>query len=266
MIDFVGLDGAAAATRTLALVAAALAGAEWLFLRVELGAGGFADPGILRRRAVWSGTGAGRFLDGAGPATAAAAGQTGAALLAVACPIPEIRLGLLAVVLACHLFLLARINVGFDGSDRMLTILLVGVVCIEAVPTPHARHAALWFVGAHGILAYAAGGLAKVRSPMWLSGEAVSGVLGTRSVGHRALAGWAVSHPGATQAVARSTIALECALPVLAFAGPAGAVAMVVGGTAFHAATALAMGLNRFPWVFLATYPAILHLASSLTW
>lgn len=101
---------------------------------------------------------------------------------------------------------------------------------------------------------------------MWLSGEAVSGVLATRSFGHRALAGLAASHPGATRAVARSTIALEFALPALASAGPAGAVAMVVGGTAFHAATALVMGLNRFPWVFLATYPAILHLASAFTW
>jgi hypothetical protein len=59
----------------------------------------------------------------------------------------------------------------------------------------------------------------------------------------------------------------ECALPLLVFAGVRPCLLFIAAGMLFHFSTAIFMGLNDFFWSFVATYPALLFVASTVqTW
>ncbi|WP_143459221.1 hypothetical protein [Leifsonia sp. ALI-44-B] len=147
---------------------------------------------------------------------------------------------------------------GSDGSETMLSVVMTASALGRAVGDDDVtRRYALRFIAAQSAFSYLVAGAAKVASPLWFDGTAVRDVLRTRIFGHRTLFERVRHRPLVTLALSRGVTAAEVLFP-LVFLLPGGLRVLALAGMGgFHVANAGAMGLNRFVWAFLSTYPAI---------
>ncbi|HEV2371110.1 MAG TPA: alpha/beta fold hydrolase [Streptosporangiaceae bacterium] len=171
-------------------------------------------------------------------------------------PRPLLSAGLAVASVGVH----ARSGYGLDGSDHMSTLNSVVLALARLFPDDaEAREACLWFIVSQACLSYTVSGLVKVASPVWRSGEALPGVLRTETYGDRRFHDFLKKRPVLSKWVSRGMVAGETLFPLVVGAAPSPAVtrAHLAAGGVFHAANARFMGLNRFFWAFVATYPAL---------
>jgi hypothetical protein len=143
------------------------------------------------------------------------------------------------------------------GSDAMLAQVLIGL-SIAALGEPGVG---LTWIAVQVLLSYVLAGIGKLRQSRWRSGESLKALLAVAKYGAPA---WARRLSlRAARPLARLVIGAECAAPVL-LVGPRAAVIGLGLGLGFHAANAGILGLNRFLWVWIAGYPAVLWVATTL--
>jgi hypothetical protein len=150
-----------------------------------------------------------------------------------------------------------------DGADQLMTIILAAVLAgrLWQGVGDGAQEMAAMFIGAQACLAYSVAGIAKIVSPVWRSGAAVSDILTTKGFGCnwlRKVFGWS---PWIALVAAWSVMMFETLFPIVAIMDPQGAMIAVMAGTLFHVCNAPIMGLNNFVWAFLATYPSVLFMS-----
>jgi hypothetical protein len=180
----------------------------------------------------------------------------------VGAPALVVPAGLAALaILAARMLFYLRTQFGLDGADQMILVACTAIGAVLLLPDPQAQALGLYYLAAQLLLSYAAAGGAKAVSRTWRSGRAVPEITSMISYGTPRLGSFLKRHPGIGRLVCWSVIVFECAAPVLILAGTPGAVAIIVGGLAFHVATAVVMGLNTFLWSFASAYPALLYVA-----
>lgn len=153
---------------------------------------------------------------------------------------------------------------GLDGADQMTTFLFCTLALTYLCPHPLVQRAFLWFLALQSCLSYITAGVAKAVSDDWRGGAAILGVSSTRMYGSAPVADYLGKHPVQCLWLCRSVILTECLFPLSMVVPRPVAVLFLLGGAAFHAGTAVFMGLNTFLWAFLATYPAILYCSGQL--
>jgi hypothetical protein len=105
-------------------------------------------------------------------------------------------------------------------------------------------------VGPSASLAYLVSGANKLFSPVWRSGTALIGVLGTRTYGHSAAYSLINGRPFAARVLSWAVIFFECGF-CLVFAVPLSVGIWILAiGVSFHISTALLMGINGFFFAF----------------
>ncbi|MFC4001153.1 hypothetical protein ACFS2C_07660 [Prauserella oleivorans] len=159
----------------------------------------------------------------------------------------------------------ARSPYGSDGSETVLTISLTTLALSKLFAAdPKARQACLWFIAAQSCLSYGIAGVAKAISPVWRDGSAIRDIFRTRMFGHRFAFDVLRGRPRLCRALGRLTIAGEVLFPLVLVAPRPVARGLLAVGASFHASNAVFMGLNRFVWAFLGTYPAIVYCSRAL--
>lgn len=156
-----------------------------------------------------------------------------------------------------------RNPLGGDGADQLqqivnLTLAITGLIEDE----DKSRDIAMRTLAIETTISYTASGLVKLVSPVWLKGEAVSGVMRTRNYGDPRVFRLLHKHPGLAKAVSWGTVAAETAFPVVFLLPRPLARAYLGSMVAFHVGIGQFMGLNRFVWAFGATHPAIWYVIS----
>jgi len=231
--------------------------AEGLWIRQEFGPSGLFNWQVLRTTHRWmSRRSATLVLDGV------LQYPNYLALLIVEIICAAVLLGrtstlLLCIVLAVRLLSHLRNQYGLDGADQMLVVVLAGCIGWRIAPESWAKEVCIWFVCLQAILSYVTAGTAKAISPVWRSGTAVRDILRTNYVGSRISFQWLSRNSRLSWAACWGTILFECAMPILIFCGPKLCLVFLACGVLFHVSIAITMGLNDFPWAFLATYPFI---------
>lgn len=168
-------------------------------------------------------------------------------------------------IIAVGIVMFWRAPIGLDGSDQMSLITFVAIAIYKFFPRDvHVAQASLWFIAIQGCLSYFVAGIAKVVSPVWRSGEAVRGILSTRTYGSRRSASLVSGRDGVCVVLSWIVMLFECTFPLALAFGQTGFAIFAVLGICFHIANAVIMGLNTFVWAFVATYPAILFCAVRL--
>lgn len=151
---------------------------------------------------------------------------------------------------------------GSDGSDQLAFLVQTTAAVAHVGNIPRRREAGLVFLAAQAGLSYMVSGVVKLVSRTWRSGEALPGVLRTRTYGDERLFRFLKRHPRLSRLTAHGVLAAETAFPLI-FVLPTPVALLGIGGmTAFHLLNARFMGLARFVWAFLATYPAILFVVT----
>jgi hypothetical protein len=151
-----------------------------------------------------------------------------------------------------------RVPWGMDGADNVALHVTLGLAAYALARVFDAPSVGLYYIAAYAGLAYVTSGVTKLSDAAWRSGVALGWVLNLQVFG----APWAVEflapRPRLRQVLSWSVMLAEVSAP-LAVLLPAHGIALVlVAGLAFHVTTAVCMGLNLFVWSFLATYPAVL--------
>ncbi|MFC4001144.1 hypothetical protein ACFS2C_07705 [Prauserella oleivorans] len=158
-----------------------------------------------------------------------------------------------------------RSNFGLDGSDHFAFINFVAALVEKLFPNDRrAREAVLAFIAAQSCLAYFTSGAVKLTSPVWRSGEAITGVFRTRTYGDKFFYDLTKNNKPLAKAVAWGVMIAEVLFPLVLVAPKPVARAILASGVAFHLGNARFMGLNRFLWSFVATYPAVAYFSRSL--
>jgi hypothetical protein len=183
------------------------------------------------------------------------------AILGIFLPAPSVRdyLFPVAVVLAVKLALAYRCGYGRDGSDQMETVVLAGLCSTLCLFPSRAAPMGVWFIASQAALAYCASGVSKIRSKPWISGEAAFKIFNTYAYGTPRIASFLLHTPRIRVPLCWGIIAWECLFPISLLVPERVAWVILLLGILFHAFNAFIMGLNKFFWAFLSTYPAILY-------
>lgn len=151
-----------------------------------------------------------------------------------------------------------RTPYGSDGAESMVSVVLTASALSRAAGVDE-RTATLFlrFVTAQATFSYLVAGVAKAGAPLWFDGTAVRDVLRTRIFGHERLYELVRARPRLTRLLSRAVTLAELAFPLVLLLPPRARTLALAAMASFHAVNAGAMGLNRFVWAFVATYPAI---------
>lgn len=150
---------------------------------------------------------------------------------------------------------------GLDGADEVALMVQSAAALGRVRGRDVDADDALWFLAGQSMLAYSTSGLAKLIGTTWTSGDAVTGVIRTRSHGHEASWRFLRVRPRLGRLLSKLVVGTELLLPVLLIGGR---FAKVYVGLAhvFHVANGLVMGLGRFTFAFAGMYPAVLYTSS----
>jgi hypothetical protein len=151
-----------------------------------------------------------------------------------------------------------------EFGEQMIKVILGGAALGWVGGSETTVRWAAWFIAAQLSLAYFAAGFFKVISPSWRSGEALGAILSINPWKHPAAGPWLRMQPSWSRLLSWGTIVWELTFP-LALIGPPWAMATwLIAGFVFHIGCAVFMGLNSYLWSFVAAYPAVAFLNSSL--
>jgi hypothetical protein len=164
---------------------------------------------------------------------------------------------LIAAAALLQLMLMKRHHLAIDGSDQMLLVVLVACLLGRIGADAVATWAAVSFLAAELTLAYLVAGVAKATSAYWRSGQAFPMIARTRMYGQPAARRVVDRFPWAGRAASYAVIWWESLFVLALIAPPALLAVLFVLGVGFHAGCAVVMGLNRFMWAFVASYPAV---------
>jgi hypothetical protein len=168
------------------------------------------------------------------------------------------RAALTLLVAVTTVAIALRSPFGLDGSDQMSAFIFSTLALTRLFPRPTVESVFLWVLALQSCLAYFTAGFAKLVSPVWRSGAAISGIGSTRMYGSPLAMRLVNRRSWFCFGLAWSIILTECLFPVALFAPFPVTSAILVGGALFHIMSGSVMGLNTFIWSFVATYPAIL--------
>jgi hypothetical protein len=170
------------------------------------------------------------------------------------------------VLLVSQLAIGARFRGTFNGgSDYMTVVVLLGLSLSAAGPShPLLAKAGLAYIAVQLVLSYFIAGCVKVARPAWRRGDAMRALLASNRYG---TPGWVVAwvaRPAVARLAAIALLLFECGFP-LSLVGSRIAVPLLACGALFHWGNALAFGLNRFLFAWLAAYPALLYFSAQLS-
>jgi hypothetical protein len=157
----------------------------------------------------------------------------------------------------------ARLRGPFNGgADSMTWLVLVCLLVAELAPADLGRIGFL-YLGAQTCLSYFVAGCVKLRHAGWREGRELGALLRQSAYEVPAWARGLADHTTIVRVGTWSLLVFELLFPLALFR-PELMSAFLGVGLAFHWANFAVLGLNRFFWIWLAAYPALLFAANSI--
>lgn len=154
-----------------------------------------------------------------------------------------------ACLLALGIYLLKTYQGPYNGgSDRLSLLILFVLAIFHFAPTLTVQEFAFAYLGLQVVLSYFVAGLVKLKNPEWRSGRALSEILSR----------YGRSLPS-VRTFAWVAMMFEILLP-LTLSNKQMLIAALSLALMFHVGNFVIFGLNRFVWVWLASYPAVLWI------
>lgn len=137
------------------------------------------------------------------------------------------------------------------GSDMMVFIIATGLIIGGKL--------GLIYIAIHTCYSYFKAGLVKIVQPSWQSGLAISQFLEISLFPNIRTLGQKLSHyPILTLVLSCFTLAFEVGIPLI-FMGSTLVYYYFLSAMLFHAVVFIVFGLNRFFWIWLAAWPAVIY-------
>lgn len=142
------------------------------------------------------------------------------------------------------------------GADRMSLLVLCCLCMAHFAPTVYWREVAFGYLAVQLVLSYFISGWVKVVNPDWRNGRALCDVFQFSVYPvSESLRQWS-SSPRLLFVMSWAVILFELVFPVSIISMVSLGVALSIAAV-FHFANACLFGLNRFFWIWISAYPAI---------
>lgn len=143
------------------------------------------------------------------------------------------------------------------GADRMSLLILSCLGAAHFSPTIVWKEIAFGYLALQLILSYFISGWVKIKNPEWRNGKALCDVFQFSAYPvSESLRKWA-SSPRMLLFMSWGVIIFELLFPLSLLTKPS-LICVLIIAASFHLANAFLFGLNRFFWIWIAAYPAIL--------
>lgn len=146
------------------------------------------------------------------------------------------------------------------GSDYMTLIVLIAMFIASLSSNPKFQNASVYYLCFQVASSYFLAGLVKVKNKDWRTGKALKAFLQNTIYRDNKVTSYLIGSNKLLRLFGIITIAWELSFP-LAFVNYNFAIVYLSVGFLFHLANAYLLGLNRFLFIWVATYPAVLYLA-----
>ena len=143
---------------------------------------------------------------------------------------------------------------------------VIGVGLMVASLTKEAQDwkgIALYWIGIQSVLSYFLSGLRKARNQDWWSGQGLLGFISKSRVSVQPIKAFLMRFPVLVKALSWSVLGYELLFPLALFSRSL-CVIFLLSGVLFHFGVFMVFGLNRFFWIWIASYPAIYFISSRL--
>ena len=145
----------------------------------------------------------------------------------------------------------------FNGGSDYLTLIILLSLSIGFI-NPLLAKAALWYITLQVLSSYFLAGLYKIKATKWRMGTAVYGFVSSPNYKTPQFIIVKSRDPFWAQLIAWSVILFELSFP-LVLTLPMLTNFYLLAGILFHLVNFVTFGLNRFFWVWCASYPAIYY-------
>jgi hypothetical protein len=190
-----------------------------------------------------------------------------AAGLLVASGRPALACASLVVIVATSWALTLRCWLGSDGADQMGQVVAFGGILVSAgwlVGSDLTAVAGVVLIAGQLTLAYVTAGIAKLASAEWRSGQALVGIMSTYAYGQPTAARVVAGPPWIPRCLCWLVMTAETAFPLAVVTSRPALVAVLIVLLSLHLLNGALMGLNLFPWAFVAAYPSVIALQTAL--
>lgn len=149
---------------------------------------------------------------------------------------------------------------GAETPNRF-TMMIIAALCLySCVPTVLVAETCLYFLAAQACLSYATAGFYKLLDKDWREGRGLFYVVNTPIwVTFPTMAHFFNHHTFLNRLLSWFIILFECAFPLVLVIGKPYGFIFIAIGILFHALNAILLGLNKFFWAWIATYPDIIY-------
>lgn len=145
------------------------------------------------------------------------------------------------------------------GSDRMSLLILTCLCAARWAPSQNLQETIYAYLGFQLVMSYVMSGWVKLKNPDWRTGVALCDVFRFSAYPvSEDLRRWADA-PRVLRVLSWGVILFEILFP-LALLNQVTLIIALILAAGFHFSNACLFGLNRFFWIWLAAYPAILWL------
>jgi hypothetical protein len=168
---------------------------------------------------------------------------------------------LILILLVTHLLICIRFRGTFNGgSDMMKFVILTGSLLFLVSEEKFTQVLGIYYICIHMILSYFKAGWSKLMNKEWRSGNALQEFL-SRSLflESRRLSEYLIENPKVSQFVSWSVLLFELGIIIIIFKPVLTPIYFGLA-IAFHFCNYLFLGLNRFFWIWLCGWPALLYL------
>jgi hypothetical protein len=166
---------------------------------------------------------------------------------------------------ATTLVIAARFRGSYNGgSDAMLLVVLLGLALARTgAGDDRLVLAGLGYTAAQLVLSYLLAGISKLGDSTWRRGTALAIIVDLPRYGTPTWVRSLFAHRVPAAVATYAVLAWECGIPI-AFADPLACRVFLAIAAAFHLGNAIAFGLDRFLWSWLAAFPALLFWVDRL--
>ena len=148
-------------------------------------------------------------------------------------------------------------------TENRLALMIIGALLLRSIaPTAIVTVAVLWFIALQSCFSYLTAGIVKLADKDWRNGMGIFNIVNSSNLAaYKSHAFFLNKHPAAGKFLTWATLGFECTFPLVLIIGKPFFILFLIGGVLFHLAIAVMLRLNKFFWVWIATYPAIIFIA-----
>ena len=149
----------------------------------------------------------------------------------------------------------------FTAAHRMGIVISGALFCYHLSSSLLVAQATLWFLAGQVCLSYTTAGVIKLKNRSWRQGGGLAQVINTPMIGSPK---WAAvisqRHMSWLKGINWFTLLIQCTFFLVLMIGHPFYLIYLGWGILFHLGNGFLFGLNKFVWVWPATYPAIAYI------